>query len=116
MTKDQAIEKCAKALLREKGQNEQLLTQYPDAKARAEEFVICLVEFGLLSWIRSRYPGRSRPTCLAGPLVSGKLTCSSGDLPNEIAPRVFYELGSGRTCPPRCSATSRDCLPLLDAH
>jgi hypothetical protein len=48
MTKDQAIEKCAKALLREKGQNEQLLTQYPDAKARAEEFVICLVEFGLL--------------------------------------------------------------------
>jgi len=48
MTKAEAIERCGKALLRKQGYNDQSLDQYPGAREKAEELVICLVALGLL--------------------------------------------------------------------
>jgi hypothetical protein len=48
MTKKEAIEKCGRALLREKGYNEEMFGQYPNLKEVAENLVICLVALGLL--------------------------------------------------------------------
>jgi hypothetical protein len=48
MTLDEAVEKCAKALLRAKGSNEQLWAQYPHTQGAARDVVICLLELGLL--------------------------------------------------------------------
>jgi hypothetical protein len=48
MTRTEAVERCARALLRERGYNESMLDQYPAVMEKAQEIVICLVELGLL--------------------------------------------------------------------
>jgi hypothetical protein len=48
MTKAEAIERCGKALVRKQGYNDQSLDQYPGAREKAEDLVICLIELGLL--------------------------------------------------------------------
>jgi hypothetical protein len=48
MTKAEAIERCGKAVLRKQGYNNPSLDQYPGAREKAEDVVICLIELGLL--------------------------------------------------------------------
>lgn len=49
MTLEEATERCAKALLRAKGQNETLWQQYPHVQTMAKDVVICLAELDFLT-------------------------------------------------------------------
>jgi hypothetical protein len=49
MTLEEATERCAKALLRAKGQNESLWQQYPHVKSMAKDVVICLAELDFMT-------------------------------------------------------------------
>jgi hypothetical protein len=49
MTLEEATERCAKALLRAKGQNANLWQQYPHVQTMAKDVVICLAELDFLT-------------------------------------------------------------------
>lgn len=49
MKRDETIERCTKALVRDQGYNESTWQQYPNIKDMARNVVVVLAELGLIS-------------------------------------------------------------------